>query len=326
MSEADGIVVLDTGSTDNSLEKLKKTKAYVKQEIISPWRFDTARNKALQMVPDDVDVCVSTDLDEVFLPGWCNELKKNWLASATGAKCRHVWSFNADGSEGGVFWPVRIHRRHDYVWSHPIHEVLSYIGSTPEQLITLSSIQLNHYPNPNKSRAQYLTMLEQAFRENPNDERDCFYLGREYMYYEARGAAMRFIAKSYLNLHEAQKAIFYLEQAIKEAPNLREPYVDLAYLYYSTSQWGLCAEYCDLALQILHPTENYINEPQAWDSTPYDIGSIAHFQLGHYDRSLAYVAKARSLSPNNERLSKNIQLIEPYVLHQISRQLTIYPI
>lgn len=348
MSEADGIVVLDTGSTDDSFEKLKKTSAYIKQEIISPWRFDTARNKALEMVPEDVDVCVSTDLDEVFLPGWCEYLKKNWSLQATAAKCRHIWSFNPDGSEGGVFWPIRIHKRHDYTWSHPIHEILSYIGSGPEQVITLPSIQLNHYPDPHKSRAQYLTMLEEACKVNPSDERDRFYLGREYMYHghwlqgiqtfktylslphatwkEERCAAMRFIAKCYINLHDTSKAIFYLEQAIKESPYLREPYVDLAYLYYSTNNWQSCAKYCDLALQIPRPSENYINEPHAWNETPYDIGAIAHFRLGHYDRSLAFAAIASSLSPNDKRLSNNIRLIEPYVLHEISHQLTTYPI
>ena len=41
--EADYICVLDTGSTDDTLEQFKKyPKVHVEQKIIKPWRFDSA--------------------------------------------------------------------------------------------------------------------------------------------------------------------------------------------------------------------------------------------------------------------------------------------
>ena len=70
MSEADHIVVLDTGSDDGTVEQLRERGAQVTVEVISPWRFDTARNRSLELVPEDTDICVCTDLDEVFRPGW----------------------------------------------------------------------------------------------------------------------------------------------------------------------------------------------------------------------------------------------------------------
>ena len=70
MSEADQVVVLDTGSTDNTMERLRARGAQVTAEAVSPWRFDTARNRSLDLVPQDADICVCTDLDEVFQPGW----------------------------------------------------------------------------------------------------------------------------------------------------------------------------------------------------------------------------------------------------------------
>lgn len=68
MSEADQVVVLDTGSTDDTVERLKKRGAQVTVELISPWRFDVARNRSLDLVSEDTDICVCTDLDEVFHP------------------------------------------------------------------------------------------------------------------------------------------------------------------------------------------------------------------------------------------------------------------
>lgn len=70
MTEADAVVVLDTGSSDDTVEKLRRRGAIVERAEIFPWRFDTARNRSLALVPDDADICVCTDLDEVFHPGW----------------------------------------------------------------------------------------------------------------------------------------------------------------------------------------------------------------------------------------------------------------
>lgn len=69
MQEADAIVVLDTGSTDGTVSKLKARGVKVETKAIDPWRFDVARNESLKLVPDDCNILVCTDLDESFEPG-----------------------------------------------------------------------------------------------------------------------------------------------------------------------------------------------------------------------------------------------------------------
>ena len=76
MGEADLVVVLDTGSEDGTAERLRARGAQVTVEQILPWRFDAARNRSLELVPEDVDLCVCTDLDEVFRPGWREALEQ----------------------------------------------------------------------------------------------------------------------------------------------------------------------------------------------------------------------------------------------------------
>ncbi len=78
MQEADLVVVTDTGSTDDTVEKLRARGAIVYVEEIKPWRFDVARNISLDHVPEDVDICVCTDLDEVLEPGWRQKLERAW--------------------------------------------------------------------------------------------------------------------------------------------------------------------------------------------------------------------------------------------------------
>src|SRR5699024_8347708 len=114
MAEADEIVVLDTGSTDGTVEALRRRGARVAVEAITPWRFDVARNRSLDLVGEDADICVCTDLDEVLRPGWRAALERSWTPDATQASYRYTWSFNADGTEGVVFWQEKIHARRGY--------------------------------------------------------------------------------------------------------------------------------------------------------------------------------------------------------------------
>ena len=67
---ADGVYVLDTGSTDGTPERLRALGAIVRERTIEPWRFDVARNASLDMLPLDADICICLDLDEVLCPGW----------------------------------------------------------------------------------------------------------------------------------------------------------------------------------------------------------------------------------------------------------------
>lgn len=74
MREADLIAVLDTGSTDGTYERLQEIAAtddkfIVAQKTYNPWRFDTPRNDAMELVPRDYNILISTDLDEILNPG-----------------------------------------------------------------------------------------------------------------------------------------------------------------------------------------------------------------------------------------------------------------
>ena len=88
MAEADGVYVLDTGSRDGTAEALRSLGAHVTVKEIVPWRFDTARNESLALLPEDADICVCADLDEVLHPGWRAALERAWLPGTQQAECR----------------------------------------------------------------------------------------------------------------------------------------------------------------------------------------------------------------------------------------------
>ena len=126
MNEADEIYVADTGSTDNTVELLKQKGVIVNSVTIEPWRFDVARNKSLEFVSKDVDICVCTDLDEVFTKGWRAELEEKWTNDTTNARYSYIWSFDENGKPQTSFFIEKIHSRHNFKWVYPVHEILQY--------------------------------------------------------------------------------------------------------------------------------------------------------------------------------------------------------
>ena len=109
MREADEIVVLDTGSTDDTVRILTDAGVRVESAVIDPWRFDVARNASLKLVSSDTDVCVCTDLDEVFEPGWRSALEKAWAPGTVQGRYRYIWSHSPDGKPGVEFYAEKIH-------------------------------------------------------------------------------------------------------------------------------------------------------------------------------------------------------------------------
>lgn len=331
VSEADLVVVTDTGSTDNTVQKLRERGAIVYTEAISPWRFDRARNLAMDHIPDDVDICVSNDLDEVFEPGWRQKLEQAWLPGSTRARYLFVWAKKEDGTVSKQFPMEKIHKRHGFRWIHPVHEVLRYDGPEPEKVVWVPGMVLNHYPDPKKSRGQYLSLLELSVAENPDDDRTMFWLGREYMYYqkydqciqtlkkhltmpsakweEERSASMRFIAQSYAAKNNIKEAKSWLFRAVAECPGIREPYLYLAKLGYEQADWPLSFAMAHMGLSVLNPSGSYLVEPASWGGALYDYGAIAAYRLGLYDKAYELAKQACSLAPADERLKNNLELI-----------------
>lgn len=334
MSEADEIIVLDTGSSDDSVKKLKQKGVTVYEKKINPWRFDTARNESLALVPEDADICVCVDLDEVFETGWRDTLEKKWLEEKpTRVRYNYNWKLDEKKNPRVSFWIDKIHARHGYHWIHPVHEILT--PSIEEKIIDVP-ITLNHYPDNKKSRSSYLPLLEISVLEDPTDDRNLHYLGREYMYYknwpkcietlhkhlkckkatwkDERCASMRFMARSYEALGFEEEALLWYQNAIHEAPYLREGYIELASFYNLHNDYEKAYENLQKALNIKEKSKSYINEEFAWNDYFYDLLSIAAFYTGHFEEAVSYLNEAIKLNPEKKRYQENLNLVLPYSL------------
>jgi hypothetical protein len=67
-ADADVLLIADTGSTDRTVSRGRELGIDVREIDIEPFRFDVARNRALDLLPDRINLCASIDLDEASRP------------------------------------------------------------------------------------------------------------------------------------------------------------------------------------------------------------------------------------------------------------------
>lgn len=323
--DADLIFVADTGSTDDTVGLLEGHGAKVVRIRITPWRFDDARNTALALLPPDIDVCVSLDLDEVLQPGWREEIERVWIPSTTRLR------YGFDWGAGIVFQYEKIHQRHGYRWFLPCHEY-PVADRIIESWADTDKLLVVHQPDPQKSRGQYLDLLRISVEENPTEPRNAFYYARELsfrsMWREAivearrylelpratwsneRCYAMRVIARSYQELGEWSNALKWARDACSESPSTREPWYDLALACYRTSRWSEALGAALTCLSITQREKLYTVDPAVWGAAPHDLASIAAWNLGQYELALEHARKAVELEPDDLRLRQNLAFCE----------------
>lgn len=316
--DADYRVVVDTGSTDNSIQVAKDAGCIVHQIKINPWRFDDARNVSLALLPQDVDFCIALDADEILVPGWREHLEKMSPAT-TRPRYKYTWSWNEDGSPGLQYAGDKIHRRFGYRWRHPVHEVITCTG---EEVTEWCGLEIHHFPDAGKGRS-YLPLLELAAKEQPTCDRTAHYLAREYFFNgrieeaikefkrhlelpTALWAAERARSMRYLAQCLPHDAEMWLLRAAAEDPYRRETWADLAVHYYKQNNWVNCYSAALRGMEVKDRTLDYMCESWAFGSVLYDVAAVSCYHLKMADEAIKYGQKALEFDPDDERLKTNI--------------------
>jgi tetratricopeptide (TPR) repeat protein len=329
MSEADYICVLDTGSTDNTVEKLRDKGVIVKIQQITPWRFDLARNESMKLIPEDAEIAISTDLDEVFEKGWADKLRNAWTDDTDGASYTYVWNHDDAGKPMLQIQYEKCHKNNsEWKWIMPVHELISNNKENKKIINLTNQLILHHYPDRNKPRSSYMGLLKMGVDENRENSLLNYYYGRELFYeqqYEAaiaqfdytltleenkiytsqRGSTYNLRGKCYQNLGRFEEAEASFILATQYFKGTREPFISLIYLYYATNRWYSLIDIGKKCLEIQHNPAEWYEEMNAYREVPHDYLSIAYSNIGDFDRALEQVLIAAKYLPNDGRIIAN---------------------
>lgn len=317
--EADLRLVCDTGSTDDTIKKLKDQNVSVISTSIIPWRFDVARNTALNLLPKDIDVCIWQDLDEMLLPGWRQELEKIWEENTT--VVNHRYRNNNNPWQ----WHSKIHARHNCIWQGVVHETLKW--SVPEKEIWTTNIYLDEKQDTEKNRKNYMQLLEKKISEGDRDWKTFYFLANDQQSQGmmtssiasrinsfklcndndkiSRAYIAKNIASSYYQIEQYEQTEKWYRISLDYGDE-RETWFSISEYYYNREMWDQCYIAATKCISIITKRDGYTYDPRAWGCIPYDYAAISAYSLGLKNKAIEYGTKAIELSPDDERLKNNL--------------------
>jgi len=298
--DADYLLIADTGSTDKTVRIAKKLGINVIKISIKPWRFDDARNAALAALPDDVDYCVSMDMDETLSEGWREHLEK-MSADIIEYKFNINFRDEAEKHVDETFINNRIHKRHGFRWHFLMHEALVSNRTKDFSKEFCEGLEVSHHPDPDKSRDQYNQMIEDSYLEY-KDERYHKYHGLQLMSFGRLDEATK-VWKDLLKfdtLPDLERALVYVKLSISDKNNAvkhlkkslkiqktKDAYLELAVHYFEKEQWQRCYKYAKKGFVIKKYSRNLL------------VNKIAHgyllnniYYATKYNRKLIKFAKS----------------------------------
>lgn len=339
---ADHVIVLDTGSTDRTVELLSSFGFEVHQNTYTHFRFDTARNDCLDLIPEEYNIRVSLDLDEVFeQENWVDILKENWDEEAPRAVYSYVWNHNEDGSNGLVFFINKIHGIDpDLRWVGAVHEHLTFMSTGSKNFSKFvdftQALTVHHYHDLSKDRSFYKDLAAERLQESPEDIQTWILYGNEE---KAKGDPQKAIeAYQYVIEHfqdnvdptEIAGCFYNLGYCYNLLNNgaeaLKAYFAGITYnRYYRDNYYGagillIANEMYDMAIGILleglkisERAYSWLEDPFTWTFGMYDALGVAYDRKGDYRNALIYGIKALAQDKENVHLQQNYNIYLKHV-------------
>ena len=213
---ADEMIVVDTGSRDQTREIAEKEGARVYQ---FPWIDDFAAARNFSFSQAVMDYCLWLDADDVLLPEdrrRLQKLKESLEPGVDMVMMKYNVAFDKDGNPTLSYYRERLLRRAmGYQWIGAVHEVIPQEGHIVYSDIAVTHRKL-HPSDPDRNLRIFEKLLKEGETLDPRQE---FYYGRE-LYYHSRWEEAARVFTAFLNEGRGWK-----ENSISACMESPRPYI-----------------------------------------------------------------------------------------------------
>lgn len=323
---ADEIIVVDTGSEDGTVELAHELGARV-VEGVDRWDKSKARNRAFEEATGDW--CVVLDADEKIRDP--DAVRAFLEATDCNAAYVKMLTVNGSGDPVRTNQQIRLSKREAYRYKYRAHEVPLPAYGHWGKVEHTDLVWEHHHPAGREWKLEYgLARMLMDVVENPTEIRPIFYLGRQYFYLGAYGAAIErleqyvelspggrdagnaldFIAQCYSKLGNRDKQIEVLYRACAIEPKRREWWGALAEAYYAQGQYQMALGMLKCCGEIPKPRGLVYIDHRWYGSHYHDLTARCLWKLERYEEGLKHARRALEMEPDNHRLEDNLAWFE----------------
>ncbi|WP_353095388.1 glycosyltransferase [Tissierella praeacuta] len=325
----DEIIIVDTGSNDNTKEIVK---GYTDKVFDFKWidDFSAARNYSFSKATKDFILWL--DADDVILEKdreKFKQFKKELDHKVDVVMMKYNVGFDEEGNVNFSYFRERLVKRtNNYRWNEPVHEYLELGGN-----IINSDICITHKKERIDVPGRNLAIYEKTIKSGTNlTPRGLYYYARELFYNERYNDAIKYFNK-FLDTEKgwvednisACHILSICYDNINDRKNMLESL--LKSFEYDTPRAEICCHIGDyfsgngdykratfwykLALELEEPTDGWgFVQHDYWGYIPCVKLCVCYDKLGNIEEAIKYNDKAAEYKPNDLAVEHNRRYFE----------------
>lgn len=313
---ADELIVVDTGSSDNSIEIAKK---YTDKVYEYEWQndFSKARNHAFEYAT--MDYIMWLDADDYISDSSIQKLNrlKQYIVDEDVVMLPYNVSFDELGNVTFTYFRERILKNDGtFFFSDPVHEAIIPHGKIMHKNIPIMHKKVKS-GNPRRNLDIYLSLKNSDYEFSPRNQ---FYFACEYYYNNLLDDAIREfdifldikqgyienkiqaclnMMRIYVSYKRYTDAIRYAFRSFEYDTPRSEILCELGYIYYLLHDYRRAIYWYKLAIQKIDTTSGGFKEIDMYNYIPLIQLGLCYYHIGDYKKAYKYNHRALRYKPQS---------------------------
>jgi len=322
---SDEIIVVDTGSTDKTLEIARK---YTDKIYYFPWidDFSAARNFSFEKCTKTHVLWV--DSDDYILPEDIQKVKDLDFSDKEIIVCNYEYAHDEYGNSSCTVPRERFIRRKLFTdgarWEEEIHECFQLTGK-----LWISGVS-THHDKQHGTSERNLKILEKVVKKK-DSSRNVYYLGKELFEFGRYDESIKyldmFVARTdgfwedvyhahyklaviYFEKKDEHKFKYHIFESLKIEDRWAEPFYLLGLLYMNRGYYERAISYYKMCLNVKRSKDMLASyQPEYYTWLPSLNLALSYSLLGDLKSAYEYNEKVLEYRPNDSRALSNREIL-----------------